>query len=64
MSHYAHGGPKDHGKKPDKDPDQGECMRGEFVQGTSHYEKNRNRYQADEQRKFSALLKMLRAGLT
>ena len=29
-------------------------MRGEFVQGTSNYEKNRNRCQADEQRKFSA----------
>jgi hypothetical protein len=54
MPDYAHGRPKDHGKKPDKDTEQGECTRGEFVQVASDYEKNRDRSQADEQRKFSA----------
>ena len=54
MPHYAHGRPKDHGKKPDKDTEQGECTRGEFVQVASDSEKNRDRSQPDEQRKFSA----------
>ncbi|HEU4770637.1 MAG TPA: hypothetical protein VFS68_00650, partial [Candidatus Udaeobacter sp.] len=32
----------------------GHCVRGEFVQAASDDEKNRDRYQPDKQRKFSA----------
>ena len=48
MPHYAHGRPKDHGKKPDKETKQQQCNRGEFVQAASDYEKNRDRSQPDE----------------
>jgi hypothetical protein len=54
MPPYAHGRQKDHGKKPDKDTQQGEYMRGDFVQVASDCEKNRGGSQPDEQRKFSA----------
>src|SRR5262245_10098811 len=54
MAHYAYGRPKDHCKKPRKDAEQGQDMRGEFVQlGCSDGDKNRGRSPADEQRKFT-----------
>jgi hypothetical protein len=54
MPGYGHRRPKDNGKKPDEDYDQGNWMPYEFDQPVSGAPKNRNRSNADEDRKFIA----------
>jgi hypothetical protein len=46
--------PKDNGKKPDKDADQGNWVRNNFDQLTPSRKKNRSCSQSDWKRKFSS----------